>query len=431
MAQELPRPFASSGLSGQLVDSVTGRPLEGVVVVVRWNWERYYAGGWHSGPHFEDEGEVLAIHEAVTGPEGRYEIPAWGPVVRAMGQMQYDAPALFAFKAGYEPVSLRGKASGGTIRMKPAAEPAEELAKRISEMQGRSRGGLHWLYPNDVWKAMPRMILALHREKVRLGEGGRYILGANLLNNRSGAGTLLMPRMDERIQATHGSPILPAVVNVTWQIRSNDGRTVRRLVQQKKAPAGSKSGFWVSPWRFPQPGPPGWSADVDSAPAVRVYAANYHASGDVRWPEAGTTIALEPLPETREGRLEELKRWRRDIDRELEMGDRAEAAASQLPLIWLFVQECRRLTLDARAGICYDDDSPLVRSVATRPAALEWNVTENSMGGSDIRSTFAVGATKSTIEARSVKTEYPKDDKKPVSGFTIGPAGAPSAGRTK
>src|SRR5262249_46442426 len=174
---------------------------------------------------------------------------------------------------------------------------------------------------------------------------------------------------------------------------------------------------------FREPGPPGWSADVHSAPLVRVYAANYRASPDVRWDEQGATIGLEPLPETRDGRLEELRRWRHDIERELGMGDREEALAGQRPLIWLFVQECRRLTLDARAGLCYDDASPQAQSVATRPAPSNWRAAGGPMGGTEMDSIFKQPDTPSRIEARVVKpAEVTKGDKKPVSGFTIGPA---------
>jgi hypothetical protein len=162
-----------------------------------------------------------------------------------------------------------------------------------------------------------------------------------------------------------------------------------------------------------------------------VYATNFRASADVRWPESGATIALDPLPDTREGRLDELRRWRHDIDTELATGDRAEAEASQLPLVWLFVQECRRLTLDVRAGICFDDDSPLARAVATRPAVLNSSGAEDPMGGSDMRSPMIGRDTKSEIRGVTVKGDYGKDDKKPVGGFTIGPAGPSKAPEKK
>jgi len=428
LAQErpLPRPFGSGGVSGQVLDAVSGRPIDGVIVVARWNWEEFHPAYWERSAGFDDHGEVLAIHEVVTDANGRFHTPAWGPIVRGNGRLQFDAPSVFLFKSGYEPLTVTGNAAGDTIRLRAASGPAEDLAKRIADMQVRrdprfrAPAGLHWQDDTDVWKAMPRMIHALHREKIRLGAAGRYVLGANLLHNRSGVAKLVMPGLDQRASRNDGTRIWPAVVNVTWQIRSDDGRATRRIVEQKLAWAKSESIFWVSPWRFPQPGPPGWSADVDSAPLVHVYAANYRASADVRWEETGGTVVLEPLAETREARLGELRRWRRDIDDELVKGDPADALEGQRVLIWLLVQECRRLTIDAREGICRDEDAEIARPME-REASLKGLVTEDELGGTDLGYAPQQGSG-AAIGAQSVPLQIPPD-KKPVSGFSIAPAG--------
>ncbi|MEP7067623.1 MAG: hypothetical protein ABI789_00220 [Usitatibacter sp.] len=427
--QEHPLPWGFAGSSGTIIDAQSGAPIRGAVLVARWNWLRYYPGGFHSSPRYYDEGEVLHIAEAVSDDEGRYALAPWGPVVRGMGQVENDSPSVTAFKRGYEPFQKSlGADRSGVIRMRQQSASDEELAKSIAAVQqgiyeAGDIHGLHWTYPNDFWKSMPRMILALNREKRRLGEAGYAVLGAHLLNGRSGKGDLSLPGYDERMNNSKGIPPTPAIAAITWQIRRDDGSAVRRVVEQKRVGSSSYVGFWISPWRHPQPAPPGWSIDVDAVPLVRFYAAGYRGQPDMPWTEAGGTVALAPVPATHEGWLGELRRWLRDLDEALARGDRTQAIEEQRPLIWVLAEECKRLTLDARKGICFDPTSDIGR-LGGIPEAMQWYVAENEFGRGDGRKPSHT-APASHIQGISARRAPNPGDPKPVGGFTIGPTPEP------
>ena len=78
----------------QIVDAETGQPLEGVVVVA-W-WLKYIGGPGGS------EARYYAAEEVVTGPDGRFEIPAkiafnWLPIIT-----EIRGPEFRVFKPGYD-----------------------------------------------------------------------------------------------------------------------------------------------------------------------------------------------------------------------------------------------------------------------------------------------------------------------------------------
>ena len=433
VAQELPRPFGFGGLRGRVIDAATEQPIADAIIVARWDWERYYPGGFHSSPSFRYEGEVLNMQEVASAANGMYAIAAWGPVVRGMGQAD---GRVMVFKSGYEPVERSiEEARGGTIRLQRPAGTPEDIAARIAEWQAGYAPrvlltganlpqrwippGLRWTSPDDQWKSMPRMIVALHREKGRLREAGGVIFGVEKLRGRSGEGKVLLPGRDERVRERAFSPPTPAIVNITWLIRSPDGRLTRRFVQQRSGGYAASNIVTVSPWGYPQPGPPDWTADLEAKPQVRAYAAGFHASADVAWSEAGATISLPRVDETREARVAELRRWRADIERELASGDRREALAGQAQLIWLLMQECANLTLDAREGLCFDPRSEIAMA-ARDPFAVARAAADDEFRPHDARMAKPAPPP-SRIEAVRVKRETAPANK-PVEGFTIGPA---------
>ncbi len=414
---QLPKVHGAPQTRGRVMDAERGTPLQGAVVVLRWEWLQYYAGGWHSSPSFENQGEVLHLAETATDAEGRYSAPAWGPVVRERGKVE---PRVLVFKPGYEPANRAFEpGAASAIRLaKPTAAP-KEYAKSIGAFQ---RDGLKWLYARDDWKGMPRMILALHREKGRLAEDGARILGAHRLQGRSGKGELNLPGFESRIvRRVAGSPPSLPVVAITWRLRSDDGRPGRRFVQQGRVGLSeSMTRFYISPWRYPQPGGPGWSAALDEPPLVRVYAPGYRALPDRAWTEAGASLAMQPLAETKEAALGELRGWRSDIEAELAKGDPSEALAAQQPLIRLLVQECARLTLDARAGICFDPASTIALS-ARAPGAGEGLLAQSEYGIDELEPYPASKAT-SSIQGISAVPAKESGPKKRVDGFVIAPA---------
>src|SRR5689334_6350161 len=65
--------YKAEAIEGWVVDSETGKPIEGVVVVAHWQLQ----GGFEGGTPLRE----LKIFEAVTDHSGHYSFPAWGPEI--------------------------------------------------------------------------------------------------------------------------------------------------------------------------------------------------------------------------------------------------------------------------------------------------------------------------------------------------------------
>ena len=94
-------------IRGRTIDAATGDPVAGVIVVAQW--EPFQRGIGHAPGHRE----VLHVYETLTGADGRYVIPAWGPKPLPFGAtMEEVDPALLFFKPGYVPVSAMNSIAG-------------------------------------------------------------------------------------------------------------------------------------------------------------------------------------------------------------------------------------------------------------------------------------------------------------------------------
>jgi hypothetical protein len=442
-AQEVPRPWLGSAIRGQVVDADTGTPIAGAVLVARWSWLDYHRGGLHSSPGFTDRGEALHLSEAVSDARGRFTLAGFGPTVRGMGQVEENAPQVTAFKSGYEPFQrLVGKDPPGEIRLKRYAGTPSELAARIAAIQGDYSRGLHWLGDKPTWKSMPRMVEALHREKVRLGEvSGAQIRGANRLASRGGAGKVADARSGKGLRAEKlpGEPYWPGAVWVAWTMRRIDGRPgTARLTYSKSLPVSEEpSSFTISPWTMPGPDTamPGWEAAKDAPPLVRVYGWSYRRSAEQRWDEAGGSVQLERVPATREAILENLRALRRDVDAELQ-GDRETWIANHRPLLSLLAAECRALTPDLREGICYPEASDVAAElrkpnvVAIYDRVIEDGPEQRVIGqrtvsrieAQSVSTPRAASAGSSLTAAAAASPAQGFVRRRPVGGFSIEPA---------
>ncbi len=415
-AQTGPRPYLGRETRGQVVDAASSQPIEGAIVVARWDWLDYRSALEGSG--YYANGDAVHVGEALTDRDGRYAIAGWGPVLRAGGKMDEKAPNLIVFKPGYEPLQ-RPLAGDATLRLKTFTGTPKEFAQAIARIQGapypgygESKGGLGWQHPGDNAKAMPRMVLALHREKVRLGEDGAAIRGANQIPGRAGEGELVDAATKERVT--------PALVWIAWTMRRTDGAAgTRRLVQAKRSGVeGAANHFYVSPWRLPAPELPGWEIDADATPRVRIYARGYRRSAEMPWDGKGAVVALQKLPAGRDAALAEMRAMRADLDAELARNSSDADLAAQRPLLEQLAYECREITPDLRAGICYPADSPVARYL-DRTRGNPSLVMETAEGGRTIRVVAAGG---SQIQAQSVAVPAgPPAPRARVGGFTIEP----------
>src|SRR5205085_4194242 len=171
----------------------------------------------------------------------------------------------------------------------------------------------------------------------------------------------------------------------------------KRVVQTKFA--GAK--LFVSPWRNPLLGVPGWEIAPDAVPVVRVYAPGYRRSADVRWPESGTTITMRKLPQTRDATVAELGTWRRDVDAALAMDERQVTLPLQRALLSSLAHQCNQLTADLRSGICFAPGSDVARYVEeTRNTNIGQEMETDE--GTVITRVVAAGGGRSAIQAQSV-----------------------------
>ncbi len=89
--------YDSPTWSARVVDMESGAPIEGAIVVARWQLERY--GGAFAG--------WLHIAEAVTNEDGVFVFPAWGPTSAPSSsghqtRMSPNVPDISIFKSGYQ-----------------------------------------------------------------------------------------------------------------------------------------------------------------------------------------------------------------------------------------------------------------------------------------------------------------------------------------
>lgn len=91
---------AAGPWKAQVVDAETGEPLEGVVVLVVWLKYSSTLAGWAGGEYYASE-------EVVTGPDGRFRIPArslWVAFDRSI-----HGPDFKIFKPGYGRWGFQGE----------------------------------------------------------------------------------------------------------------------------------------------------------------------------------------------------------------------------------------------------------------------------------------------------------------------------------
>lgn len=105
--------YSAEPIEGWVIDAVTKKPLDGVVVTANWQLEEGTFGG--SVP----VGQLMVL-EAVTDKDGHYGFPAWGPKKAPRGHLVIEDPKLLFFKSGYEYQRLLNRySSDRELRLRP------------------------------------------------------------------------------------------------------------------------------------------------------------------------------------------------------------------------------------------------------------------------------------------------------------------------
>ena len=63
---QVPAPYRSAEIRGRVLDEATHQPIEGAVVVARWEWLEYVPPRFHGGDYYSNSGAALHVGEAVT-----------------------------------------------------------------------------------------------------------------------------------------------------------------------------------------------------------------------------------------------------------------------------------------------------------------------------------------------------------------------------
>lgn len=163
--------YSSLPITARVVDEGTGQPLEGVIVVVRWQLRT-------SGPVQNDEAGQIMVTEAVTDAAGNFHLPAWGPKAASpLLHVPEAAPRLVFFKQGYQPKVegntitgaefagpiIQSEWNGKTIPLKKFTGSEKEWAKEVRFID--TSIDFAFRYDDCSWKYIPRMITAVHREE--------------------------------------------------------------------------------------------------------------------------------------------------------------------------------------------------------------------------------------------------------------------------
>lgn len=167
-----PLTYSAKPLQGIMVDGQTGEPLEGVAVVAQW--VLFVSGPGHGG-----HGPRLHVAEAVTDNRGKFLIPGWGP--KPNPQYPWTSlldrdPMLSFFRRGYRPLTVQNRWErndsvrfsewdGKTIKLEKFRGTDEEWARALGFLQTTLAWG--WRGVMD-WRHLPRMVLAVELERLRL-----------------------------------------------------------------------------------------------------------------------------------------------------------------------------------------------------------------------------------------------------------------------
>ena len=173
----IPASYTARPISGRVVDATTGQPLEGVIIVAQWILYDTGVGGQNPRGRLE-------VLETLTGPDGSYAFPGWGPkpnpvtIDKEHGYiccfLTYRDPELDFFKPGYRSRTVQNQREshssvrtsdwdGKTIELELFKDSRRKRARELDSLQGN----LGW---GDLdWRTCPRMVLAIEEERLRFG----------------------------------------------------------------------------------------------------------------------------------------------------------------------------------------------------------------------------------------------------------------------
>ena len=167
--------YRAEAIEGWVVDSETGKPIEGVILVAHW----LLKGGFEGGNPIKE----LQVLEAVTDSNGRYYFPAWGPKFALSGNLKSESPEILVFSPGYKALGLSNqwyegrdsskfdfnKKTTKLVRFKGAPSEYAKDLDRLSDSLFRVGSRYDKLC---IWRSFPKMLVALDRQESKFRHAG-------------------------------------------------------------------------------------------------------------------------------------------------------------------------------------------------------------------------------------------------------------------
>ena len=173
--------YSAKPITGRVVDSATKQPLAGVNVVAHWVVQGFGLEGGN--------GTDMVLMEAVTDGDGRYFFSGWGPKAVPMNadlgaRLTFMAPELIFFKPDYWSMSVSNESTGPQPGTGPLTRTSDWDGKTVelkkfegtpSQYSTITRSALSSVsLAGCDWKKIPRIIVVLDRESIRLEKSGIY-----------------------------------------------------------------------------------------------------------------------------------------------------------------------------------------------------------------------------------------------------------------
>jgi hypothetical protein len=194
--------YSATSITTHVVDADTKEPLEEVIVVADWRLE---GAGMEGGTN----GQLILL-ETVTDSFGVFHFDAWGPKKAPIGWLGDADPDILLFKPGYK-FTLAQNPFRGIPHDMPTGTRSSIYDGKVIEMR-RFQGDLkdwamHLEWAKTLierataghceWRKIPRLIVALGREREKLntagiGVGNYYdsLVGSESYYARMGCGSV-------------------------------------------------------------------------------------------------------------------------------------------------------------------------------------------------------------------------------------------------
>ena len=165
------RIYYADPIMAWVVDATTGLPVEGVNVLAAWEANSGLEAGNITG--------YVKVMEDVTGANGEFSFPGWGPEVWFRGAIRDGAPLLILLKPGYEvslvwegkygakfaPSHLTSSWNGRSVSLKKYVTPEQEYSQLMSGLA--TTLALLIEQSDCAWRSAPKFLKKVDEQRRR------------------------------------------------------------------------------------------------------------------------------------------------------------------------------------------------------------------------------------------------------------------------